>query len=696
MDSERVVKSTCELCFEGCGVLIHMIGDRPVRVTGDPNDPVSRGAICIKGVNSLEYIDHPQRLKHPLRRVGLRGEGKWQRISWDEALDDIAGRLAELKAKYGAESVAFMRGGAKGYQDVYSVRFANTFGSPNTSSMAAVCFTCRFNASLMTYGALMLPDYEYPPALILMWAVNTHNTAAGEWKRTTEALAKGSKVVVIDPWQSEPAKEAQIWVKPRPGTDLALALGMTNVIINENLYDKDFVEQWTVGFDKLREHIQTYTPEKVAEITWVPAETIRRAARTYATMKPACIVLGNGIDNNINNFQTSRAIAILRAVTGNLGRPGTDVEWSPSGVLDPSSLDACGVMPPEVRNRRLNAKDGFLPTMLYSLPQSILAAILTGEPYPIKAVFAQGTNLLNSLPDANTVHKALGKLDYLVVTDLFMTPTAELADIVLPATCYLERDAVHEGEYMPAANVVQKVAQTGECRSDYEIFAGLARRMGFGRYFDKTEKEILDSILEPSGLTFEEFRSVGWVSGSKQYRRHERAGFDTPSKKVELFSSRLAEWGFDPMPVYHEPPESPVSAPELAKRYPFVLTSHKLPSFQHSQGRMIQGLRRAHPDPTVHIQTDTARKLGISEGDWVYIETERGRIKQRANLVPSIDPRVIIAEHGWWFPEKDATTLHGWAESNLNVLTYSGSQWSREMGTPTLRGIVCNLYKATG
>ena len=300
---------------------------------------------------------------------------------------------------------------------------------------------------------------------------------------------------------------------------------------------------------------------------------------------------------------------------------------------------------------------------------------------------------MNTMPDSRATREALERVDYLVVSDLFMTPTAELADIVLPVSCFLELNSVHEGEYVQAANVVQKVAETPECRSDYQIFAGLARRMGLGGYFGP-EEQVLDSLLEPSGISFEEFRRIGSVAGSRLYRKHERAGFNTPSGKVELYSDRLAEWGFDPLPVYREPPESPVSEPELAAKYPFVLTNHKVQPFQHSQGRMIDSLRKAHPEPIVHIQTKTAETLGIREGDWVYIETRRGRIRQRANLVDSIDPRVIIADYGWWYPEKDSTTLHGWAESNLNILTYTGRPWGREMGTPTLRGIVCSVYKA--
>jgi anaerobic selenocysteine-containing dehydrogenase len=669
--------------------------NRPVRVTGDPNDPVSRGAICIKGTSSLEYLDNPLRLRHPLRRVGVKGEGKWREITWDEALGEIAAKFGEFKTGFGPESVVFMRGAAKGYHDVYTSRFANAFGSPNVSSASHVCFVCRANAQMLTYGALMHPDYEYPPALILMWAINTHNTAAGEWGRTVDALDKGPKLIVIDPWESELAKMAHVWAKPRPCTDLALALGMINVIVSEGLYDKEFVEKWTVGFDKLSDRVKEYTPEKVAEIAWVPAETIRQMARTYATTKPACLVLGNGIDNNINNFQTARAVCILRAITGNLGKPGTDIEWSEAGVVPRGSpeLNAQEAVPPEVRARWLSAGDGMMPIAHYALPQTIFSAILSGKPYPVKALFVQGMNPLSSMPDSKVTRQALEKVDYLVVSDLFMTPTAELADIVLPVTCFLEMNNVHEGEYVDAANVVQKVAETPECLSDYQIFAGLAKRMGLDSYF-KPEEEMLDFLVKPSGISFEEFRRIGAVAGSRMYRKHEQVGFNTPSKKVELYSARLAEWGFDPLPVYYEPPESPVSAPELAKKYPFVLTNHKVQSFQHSQGRMITSLRRVRPSPLVHLQSGVAAKLGISEGDWLFIETPRGRIRQRANLVESMDPRVIIADYGWWFPEQDAKTLHGWAESNLNILTYSGKPWGREMGTPTLRGIVCNVYKA--
>lgn len=697
MSTEKVVKTACELCNAGCGVLIHLKDGKPVRVEGDPANPVNKGAICIRGRNSLEYVYHPDRLKHPLKRVGERGKGKWKQITWDEALNTISSELTKVKEKYGAEAVAFIRGGAKGYQDSYIARLANVFGTPNVASMAYICYVPRVNGSMHTYGFMALPDYEYPPACIVLWGVNTCVSAIGDCKKTNEALEKGSKLVVIDPGETVFSKKADIWVKPRPCSDLALALGMINVIINEELFDKNFVENWTVGFDELRKHIQDYSPEKVAEITWVPAEKIREVARFYATNKPACIAWGNAIDNNINNFQCARAISILRAITGNISRPGGDLEWLIAGIVPKSSPELLqqDALPPEMRNKRISAAEGLLPTIFYALPQNVVKAILKADPYPIRAAFIQGGSLLHTYSNSKEVCETLKSLDFLTVTDFFMTPTAELADIVLPVATYLEIDSLHESEYAPIVNVIQKVTEIEECWSDLKIYSELAKCMGLGKYFWEDDKQALDFILKPAGLTFDEFRKVGVITGSKQYRKYEKNKFNTPSGKVELYSNRLKEWGFDPMPVYHEPPESPLSEPELAKEYPLVFTNWKLASFQHSAGRQVHSLRKTHPEPLTIINTETAKELGIKEGNWVYIETKRGRIKQKATLSPNIDPRVVMPEYGWWFPERKDSEMYDWAESNINILTNNEKPYAREMGSATLRGILCKVYKAS-
>lgn len=696
MLTDEVVATTCQLCMAGCGVLVYLRDGKPVRVEGDPDYPVNKGVLCSTGMASLEYLYHPDRLKHPLKRAGERGGGKWQQIPWDEALDRIAAELTKTKEKYGAESVVIIRGYAKGYQEAYLARFANLFGTPNVASTAPICHIPRVRGSEMTCGFMPSPDYEYPPACIVMWGVNSHATAILNSKREMEALQKGSKLVVMDPAEIEYTRRADIWVRPRPSSDLALALGMINVIMNENLYDKDFVDKWTVGFDKLKGHVQDYTPEKVGEVTWVPAETIREAARLYATNKPACIAWGNAIDTNTNNFQCARAISILRAITGNLGTPGGDIEWSPSGVVPRGSAELAqqDALPPDVRAKWISAGDGILPTVSYALPQTIVKAMIEADPYPVHAAFVPGASLLQTYANAQETRRALESLDFLVVSDFFMTPTAELADIVLPVATYLEIDHLHESLYRPTVGVIQKVAQIGECWSDYRIWKELAERLGLGNYF-WDEKEVLDYILKPVGLTFDEFRKVRVISGSKQYRKYEKSGFNTPSGKVELYSSRLKEWGFDPLPVWREPPESPYSEPELAEEFPLVFANRKLASYRHSAGRQIAVLRGSHPEPLVTIHTETAGKLGIAEGDWVYIETKRGRIKQKATLTPDIDHRVVVVDYAWWFPEKEDSELHGWAESNINVLTNNKQPYGREMGSATLKGILCKVYKAS-
>ncbi len=696
MLDETVVKTTCKFCQSCCGMLVYMKQGKPVRVEGNPDSPVNKGRICDKGKYCLDYLDNPNRLKYPLKRAGNKGEGKWQRISWDEALDTIAFELNKCKGEHGAESVAFVRGWSKVYGDLYLGLFANVFGSPNLAHMGCICVLPRILSAGITYGSPTSPDYEGSPKCFIAWGVNAAANCLGDAVGEDRALASGARLIAIDPAETETTKRAEIWVKPRPCTDLALALGFINVIITENLFDKEFVDNWTVGFDELKVHIQKYSPEKVSEITWVPVETIKQVARLYATHKPGCITSGNGLENNINNFQSGRAIAILRAITGNLGIPGGEISWLRTGVIpkgNPVFMEQ-NAIPPDVRANQLSSRDKLIPEASYTLPQAIVGALLREDPYPLNAAFIMGANIVLTWADSKETCAALNSLDFITVTDFFMTPTAELADIVLPAATFLEDDNITEAYSEPTVGVVQKVAQVGEARSDYRILKGLAERMNLAKYFPEQE-EFLDRLVKPAGLTFNEFRTVGTISATKQYGIHERAGFSTPSEKVELYSKKLENLGFDPLPEYYEPPESPYSEPDLAKEYPLIFTNRKFVQFTHSSNKQINSLRRSHPEPEVSINVETAKKLGIKTGDWVYIENKRGRIRQKAVLSPDINPKVIIADFGWWFPEKSATEgLHGAFESNINVLTSNKRPYAREMGSATLRGILCKVYKA--
>ena len=691
--SKEIIRSTCGLCYAGCGVLIHVEAGSPVKIEGDPDSPVNKGALCTKAMASLEHLYHPERLRYPLRRLGDRGEGNWQRISWDEALEIICEKLKSTKEEFGAESVVFIHGAAKGLQETCLRRFANVFGTPNVASMGHVCFLPRRFGSLMTFGFHPIPDYDYPTNCIIVWG--SYKSKIAEFHKTLEATKKGAKIIVIDPRHTELAQKADKWVRLRPGTDLALALGMINVILAEGLYDKQFVGEWTVGFGELKGHIRDYSLERVEEITWVKRDLIEEVTRMYATTGPACIQMGNGLEHNVNSFQTVRGISILKALTGNISVPGGEVYQTPLSIPDRYAPDLTldRMLPDEKKELRLGSDNKFLPFYQYAHPPAVIRAMVEGRPYPVRAAYIHGANPLVTYGNAQETFKAFMGLDFLVVAELFMTPTASLADIVLPSTTYLEFDSIVNPPYYPVAQVQQKVAELEECWPDFKILNEMAKKMDLGELFWENERGFFDLILKPMGIDFDEFREIGAVSGDKEYYHYKSKGFNTPSGKVELFSERLREWGFNPLPIYYEPQETPYSDPELAREYPLIFTSWKSEYYRHSGGRQINTLREHHPEPILYIHPETAAGLGIKEGNWVWVATKRGRIRQKAFFSEEIDPRVVGVDYAWWFPEKGAEAQYGWRESNINILTDDNPPFNRELGSTNLRGILCKVYK---
>lgn len=692
---DKIVRSTCGLCGIGCGVLVHIRDQKVIRIEGDPQNPLSKGALCPRGAASLEYLYHPDRLKHPLKRTGRRGEGSWVQISWDDALNEISNNFEKTRDKYGPESVAFAVGMAKGLQDSYLSRFANVFGSPNVAWQGHVCFVPRMLSSRLTYGFYAIVDYDATPGCVIVWGKNMANTLHHAYKRLLAAIENGTKLIVVDPREIDLTGKSDIWLQPRPGTDLALALSMMHVIIAEGIYDIKFVENYTVGFEKLRNHVRNYSPEKVEQITWIPAEKIMQAARMYAKTKPACIQWGNALDHGLNSFQTARALCILRAITGNLCIPGGDIKPLLVPLVNRRSpeLELHDQMPTEKLKRRIGAEEVGIPTVRYLHPQSLVKAILKQKPYPIPTAYIQGCNPLLTYTNAKKTYEALMRLEFLAVADVFMTPTSAIADIVLPVGTYLEWDAIVVPMFSyPIASIQQKVTQIGECRSDYKILKDLSVRLGIGDYFWENETECLDYILKPSGLTFDEFRKICVIEGGKGYRRYETEGFETSSGKVEIFSDQLETWGLDPLPIYYEPPETPESAPELASKYPLILSTRKN-IYRHSEGRQTQILRGIRPDPIVDIHPEKAQELGIREGDWVCIENERGKIIQRAHLTAGVDPKVVGVGYAWWYPEDGIDNLFGWTKANVNILTDDKPPYNRELGTSNTKNIACKIYK---
>jgi anaerobic selenocysteine-containing dehydrogenase len=681
---------------------MHVEDGRLVRVRGDPDSPLSQGRLCPIGTATLDLVYHPDRLKHPLRRTGPRGSGQWQRISWDEALEEISTRLLAIRRDFGAESIALGTGTGRHHIRWVS-RFGHALGTPNWAEPGfAQCFHPRVNTCLLTFGDFPVCDFtsNTKPQCILYWGHNPLNSGPdGETRfNARDSLAHNPKVIVVDPRETELSKRADVWLRVRPGVDDALGLAMLHVIIAEKLYDAAFVARWTHGFDALAAHVRKYTPEWAEPITWVPAEKIRAAARLFATTKPAMLEWGCAIEHTPKCIQTVRALSMLPALTGNIDVPGGWVFGMKGLGRFPSLIEN---LTPEANAKRLGA-DRFklLCGEGADLPAAhiptLLQAMREGKPYPVKAFLVFGNNTLLTYANSKLVYESLMKLDFMVCADLFMTPTAELADIVLPAAAWPELDQV-AGFPTVAANVVvaqQKVVQIGECKPDEEIFVELARRMKLG-LCEEPVRDVLNRQLEAGGvgMTFEELVKRGFYVMPMKYRKYEEKGFRTPTGKIELYSTRFEQMGYAPLPSYVEPPESPLSTPEVAKEFPLVLTTGaRIPFFFNSEHRQLPHVRKARREPRAEIHPDTAARHGIADGEWMWIETRRGRIRQRASFTPGLDPQVVQAEHGWWFPEEAAPEYGVW-KSNVNVLTDSGPPYDPQMGTYQLRGLLCRVSR---
>ena len=689
MQETQKIKTACRSCHGGCGVIAHVKGGKVIKVEGDPDSPISRGTLCSKGLAITQLAYHPDRVLYPMKR----DENGWKRITWDEALETVAEKFREVTDNFGPESIVIGQGTGRDYES-HLYRFANLLGTPNVLTAGHMCYVSRVGATLVTCGNLPISDWHGSPRCIVMWACNPQWTNPDEHKGVDfwGAYKKGAKLIVIDPRKGFLANKADVWLQLRPGTDAALALGFLNVIIEEGLYDTEFVENHIHGWDAFKERINEYTLDQVAEITWVPKDLIQKAARIYATTKPGCIQWGVPTEQTLNCTDCTRLITGLMAITGNLDSPGGNAFFVPPPVRTVSEFSRHKDLSPEQRKKRLGGDRYKLASRVAMItPKVAWESILTGEPYPLKAGLLCGTNPVITRANAKEAYEALKALDFLAVIDFFLTPTAELADIFLPAGTWLEQNHVADNWKRHGFILArQKAAEIGECWQDHKIFLELGKRMG-QPWWDTVE-DALEYLLEPSGLTWEQFKDKGFLKGTQVYYKYKEKGFSTPTGKVELYSTVLEKWGHDPLPKYTEIPESPVSRPDLAEKYPYILNPGlRTPTFFHTANRMIPWLREIRPDPLVEIHSDTAAKHGIEDGDWIYIESPRGRVKQRAKLNDGIDARVIVAEHGWWYPEiKDSG--HGWDISNINMLTENSHEsMDPVMGATNLRVLLCNI-----
>jgi anaerobic selenocysteine-containing dehydrogenase len=651
-----VYKTECFICNQGCDALVHVKDGEVVRVQGDPSSAVTKGTLCSKGLASKELLYHPDRLLYPMKRMGERGQGRWQRISWDEALDTITRRFNEIEEQYGEHSIVLASGTNRGWI-YYFLRFANAYGKQRIGPGVAQCFMPRMTGQILVLGgnAMENPHYDDTQCMVI-WGCNPTNTWPVKGLGMMEAWSRGAKMIVVDPVFTEAASKADMWLQLRPGTDAALALGMLQVIINEGLYDKAFVDRWCIGFNELRERVQQYPPERVEEITWIPKNKIKKAAWMYATVKPGSITQCLSIDQNADTISTSRSIAMIAALTGNIDVPGGNLFNMPLKAHKLSIETLSDYLTKEHHEKRLGSKEYPLLAGEASILQptahnyTVWQAILTGKPYPVRAIYCQGSNMLVGYSNAKMVREALMSLDFLATADLFMTDTAQIADIVLPAGSWMERSAATHNDQTSINNfhLQQKIVQRGECRTDFEILNELAKRLGFGERMFPTDEAYFDFLLEPSGMTFEEFKKIGVISVPYSFKKYEAKGFNTPAGKVQLYDQRLKALGFDPLPSYREPTESPISTPEVAKEYPLIITTGgRVAVYRHSELRNIPVLREIVPELLVSINPTTAKELDIDNGDLVIVESPRGSMEAKAYLTEGIDPRVVQVPSHW-------------------------------------------------
>jgi anaerobic selenocysteine-containing dehydrogenase len=693
---DSVVKSHCRMCHGGCGVLVYVKDGKAVKIAGDADCPINHGTLCSKGIASAQLAYHPDRLTYPVRRIGPKASGKWERISWDEALDTLAERILHYKEKFGAESIVPGYGTGRENEAVI-YRFANLLGTPNVLTAGHFCYGPRIATSILTCGTNPIADYENHPKCIMVWGNNLviSNPDCYKGEPFSVSLDKGAKLIAVDPRLTRIAARSDIWLQLRPGTDTALALGMLNVIVNEELYDTDFVENHVHGWKPFVERVNEYPLNKVEKITWVPAEKIREAARLFATTKPAAIQWGVAIEQQINCADNNRALMALMGITGNIDVPGGQMLFSAPKIRNVGQFGAHKMLPKEQAKKRLGGERFRLAGNFAIInPKCVWDAILEEKPYPVKMLFLISSNPVMTRGNAREVYRALKKVEFMAVSDFFLTPTAELADIVLPAATWLEMDYIGDfwkrhGHILPR----RKAISVGECRSDHEMLNDLAHRVGQGEYWWDSFEGGLDYILEPMGITWQDFKKMGFIRGDVKYQKYKEKGFSTPTGKFELYSTLLEKWGYDPLPRFREAPESPVSTPELYKDYPYILiTGRRLPGFFHTENRQVPWLRELHREPMVEIHPETAEKEGIKEGDWVIIESPRGMVRQRAKFFAGMDPGIVSAEHAWWFPEK-RDPGHGWDESNINILTDNAYEsCDPAMGATHVRTLLCKIY----
>ena len=705
--TEIVRPSQCWECNTYCGSLITLRDGKVAKIGPNPEHPGSKGAFCVKGIRAVrEWTDNENRLLHPLRRVGPRGSGQWERITWNEALDEMADKLAAVRSQHGPLSIAGAVSGAAFSRGAVMALLMRSMGSPNWMINQDLCGGCQALSEKLTGTPIKNGEDIENARSALIVGRNPYAADPTQWLALKALKKRSGRIVVIDPMQGPASDLADIWLRPKPGTDAALALSIAQILVAENKYDKVFVDRWCHGFDRYKSRIDEYPPERAAELTGVPAADIVAAAHAYAE-GPSVFVPGHGIDAFSAGVQTFRAFDCLVAISGNLDRPGGNrMAKKPKGLKAYLDLihDPQFRLPLDVERQTI----GSAQFPLWAGPEgwqtachnpSVIDAVLTGEPYPVRAMYISGVNIVVTYPDAARTIEALKSLDFVAVATQNLNPTSAFADIVLPKTTTLEEEEVHLQAGGPCVGYTcPVVAPRGEARCDLDIALALRDRMADRQALTQDflpwadQRAFNEYLLGESGITIELLQEKGFATFPYELGAFEDNGFATPTGKVELFSERLDALGLEALPDF-TPPSADSSEEAERAAFPLVLlTGIREKTYHHSRFRDQAWARKVSPDPLLRIHPETAARFGVTDEQWVTVHTagtETG-CRVKAQLTEGAPKGVVATGMGWWEPHAEDPEL-GARDININGAMSYGGPWDPVTGSPDSRGRLCRI-----
>jgi len=675
---KKIVHTLCRMCDDRCGLNVYIEDGRIVEVDGFEKHPWNKGRICSKGRAAVDIVYSQDRILKPLKKTA----SGWQEIELKAALDEITEKISEIKDKYGSKSMSIWKGEAIGFaqQEEIARRFCHAFGTPNYFSNDSACFNGRYIGYALGYGTWAVPDYVNARSIIL-WGSNPPAAHPHMTRMIMEGKDQGAKLVVVDPRMSMIARQADIHAQIKPGTDGALAWGLIHLLIENMWYDKDFIRNYTIGFEKIKEYAKKFTPEYVAEETGLTAEIVEEiAAVIHKSGTRVVNYVGNGPEHHENGINNIRAISFIDALCGAFDRKGGNLNAEGLGA---NKLTLYEEIP--LRHLKPIGADRF--PVLYDYRQechtmTAMNVILSDNPYPLRGMIVTGANPVLTNPNTLKVKKALESLELLVVRDLFMTETAELADYVLPAASFFERSELHCHTMFQIVNLTQKIISFPECQDEYQFWHDLAQRLGIGNYFPwENETELNKWLLEPTGIDIEELAGhpEGMQYKKKRYEKWRTQGLSTPSGKVEFTSKYLKDLGYEEIPEF----KAPTYNIKHDENYPFILiTGSRNVLYYHGRNRNVLRFRTAVPGPEMEIHPFDAKKLDLKDGDLVQVTSRIGSM-----IIP-----IIIKDQNEILPGIMQIT-HGWKKANVNLITHDDI-FDPIDGFPLMKAVQIQVQKA--